>query len=364
MTRRGEGERRWSRREALRLFGGATAGLAVGGLAGCAAGSRGAPAAEPAEGSGAAPASPAPVRARIGIIQGIAENMFMHIGEDAGIWQAQGVMPEFLEMPDAGTIVKAVVARELEVGEIAAGPLLGAASKGAPVVLVGASKPRLNIAFFVRPGTTQLDDLYGKTIGTAAPGSFLHSLVVALFVSRGMDLDRVSFVNVGPSPVAFQAVSQGKVDAAAATVESVPAAERARNPQVLLYFHEVLPQFFRQAIGMHTDYLRNQPDAALRVAKAWAASTRYGLDHRDEWIEKAAQRYGRSTDDVAWYFDWERANRVPAADLEFDPAMIEYMQQENLKSGAQDAVMALERLATVELQRKVVAELGAYQWPG
>jgi len=355
--------RRVSRRDTLKLLGGAGAGLLAGGLVGCGAGGA-RPAAGTAPGSAGQPAPPAaPVKVRIGLTQGLSEDMYLYLGQDAGVYEAQGISPEFVELVDAGTITKALVAREIDVAENSPGPTLSASSKGAPLVLVGASKPKLNIALYVRPGITQLEDLYGKTIGTASPGSFLHSLVVAMFQAKGLDLSRVSFANVGPSPVVFQAVTQGKVDAGAATVDFLPMAQRAGNPSVLLYFHDVLPKFFRQGVIVHRDYLSSQPDAVLRLLKAWANSLRYSLDHRDEWVAKTAQRYDRPVDDVAWYFDWMYANRVVAADLEFDESMVDFMQEENLKSGAQDAVLPFDRVATLDLQRQVVAELGPYRWP-
>jgi ABC-type nitrate/sulfonate/bicarbonate transport system substrate-binding protein len=353
--------RRVTRRDTLKILGGTAAGVLAGGVVGCAAGgARPAPGTAP---SGAPTAPPAPTKVRIGVTQGLSENMFFYLGQDAGMFEAQGIVPEFVELVDAGTITKALVAREVDFAENSPGPTLSASSKGAPLVLIGASKPKLNIALYVRPGITQVEDLYGKTIGTASPGSFLHSLVVAFFQARGLDLNRVSFANVGPSPVVFQAVTQGKVDAGAATVDFVPMAQRAGNPQILLYFHEYLPQFFRQGVIVHSEFLRTQPDVSLRLLKAWANSLRYSLDHRDDWIARTAQRYERPVDDVTWYFDWLYANRVVAADLEFDEGMVAFMQDENLKSGAQDAVLPFDKVATLDLQRRVVADLGAYRWP-
>jgi hypothetical protein len=43
--------------------------------------------------------------------------------------------------------------------------------------------------------------------------------------------------------------------------------------------------------------------------------------------------------------------------------MVAFMQDENLKSGAQDAVLPFDKVATLDLQRRVVADLGAYRWP-
>lgn len=364
MDGRAREARRVSRRDTLKILGGAGAGLLAGGLVGCGASSGARPAAGQAPGGAAQPApSPAPVKVRIGLTQGLSEDMYLYLGQDAGVYEAQGISPEFVELVDAGTITKALVAREIDVAENSPGPTLSASSKGAPLVIVGASKPKLNISLYVRPGITQLEDLYGKTIGTASPGSFLHSLVVAMFEAKGLDLSRVSFANVGPSPVVFQAVTQGKVDAGAATIDFLPTAQRAGNPTVLLYFHDVLPKFFRQGIIMHRDYLSSQPDAAVRLLKAWANSLRYSLDHRDEWVAKTAQRYDRPVDDVAWYFDWMYTNRVVAPDLDFDEGMVDFMQDENLKSGAQDAALPFDRVATLDLQRRVVADLGPYRWP-
>ncbi len=308
-------------------------------------------------------AKPGPAtNVKIGVIRGIAENLFLQVGANAGVFETYGIKPEFVEVPDSGTVTKAVIAREIQVGEITAGPLLAAISKDAPLLLVGASKAKLNIAMYVRPGITKLEDLYGKSIGTAAPGSFFHSLILSLFEAKGLDVSKVDIVNIGPSPAIFQAVANGKVDAGGATVEFLPNAMRDKNPEVLFYFNEVFPQYVRQGIGMHTALVREERDLALRVLKAWAASTRYGLDHKSEWVEQGARLYSRPAEDLAWYFDWEYQNRVPDPDLEFNQEMVDYMQRDNIKSGSQERVLPFDRVATLELQKQVVADLGKYQW--
>ena len=123
---------RISRRETLKVAIGTAVGWAALGLVGC----------RPAATSTTAPLTtngptPTPVKVKIGIILANAENMFLHLGEDAGVYRAHGIIPEFVELPDAGTIIKALVAHEVEIGEIGAGPTLAATSKGAGLIMVG-----------------------------------------------------------------------------------------------------------------------------------------------------------------------------------------------------------------------------------
>ena len=61
-----------------------------------------------------------------------------------------------------------------------------------------------------------MKDLVGKTVGSGAPGTVLHQLVVALLVKENVDYTKVNFVNVGSATDSFKAIVAGTVDAGVA----------------------------------------------------------------------------------------------------------------------------------------------------
>jgi ABC-type nitrate/sulfonate/bicarbonate transport system substrate-binding protein len=241
-------------------------------------------------GSGSAPSQQAPAHVRAGVIAGLSENIFQYLGQERGFFRDEGIDIEFIEFQAGGPMLKALLANELDIAEsgFAAMPL--AVVNGADLKFVGATKPGLNFALYTRPEINRVEDLIGKSVGIADPGSFLHQLMVALFDVQGIDDRDVQYVNIGSSPAVFRAVLAGKVDAGPSTIDWVPEARRSDNTKVLLYFNEYLPKYIRTGLMVRGSDIEAKRDVLVRTMIAWARSIRYSLEHKDEWL--AARRTG------------------------------------------------------------------------
>src|SRR5207237_914273 len=82
---------------------------------------------------------------------------------------------------------------ELDLAESGFGPMASAVAQGAELKLVGASKPGLNFALYTKPDVERIEDLVGRVVGIADPGSFVHQLMVALLEARGIDPTKVDY---------------------------------------------------------------------------------------------------------------------------------------------------------------------------
>ena len=352
------------RREFLAAAGAAGLGLvaACGPNAGSPAGATGGQGSAPARGTGGAPAQQPVAKVRAGVIAGISENVFQYIGQERGFFRDEGIDIEFTEFQAGGPMLKALIAGELDLAESGFGPLPPAVAQGADIKLVGASKPGLNFALYTKQDVNRLEDLYGRAVGIADPGSFVHQLMVALLELRGVDENRVQFVNIGSSPAIFRAVLTGKVDAGPSTIDWVPESRRAPDVKVLLYFQEYLPRYVRVMLMARDRDIQQRSDVLVGTLTAWARSIRYAIDHRDEWIALAEAKTGRPRDELGFTFDYDIEHKIVAPNLAFDAEQVRYVQELNVKTGAQKEILPFDKVATLELQRQVVAKVGTYEW--
>ncbi len=345
----------WGRREFLLAAGAAGLGL----MAGCARpGSTGQ--SPTTSGPQVSTASATPVKA--GVIAGLTENVFQLLGEEQGFFRDEGLDVEFVEFQAGGPMVKALIAGELDVAEAGFGPVPISVAQGAAIKLIGATKPGLNFALYTREDINRLEDLYGRTVGIAAPGSFLHQLMVALMDVRGLDSTQLNYVNIGSSPAVFRAVLAGKVDAGPSTIDWVPEASRSQDVKELLYIDEYLPHYFRTGLIARDGDIQNRADLLAGIMTAWARSIRYSIDHPDEWLALAESKTGRPRDELQFVIDWETQHKIVAPNLVIDPEATRFVQEMNIKAGSQDQVLPFERVATAALQQRVVDKLGTYQW--
>jgi ABC-type nitrate/sulfonate/bicarbonate transport system substrate-binding protein len=100
----------------------------------------------------------------------------------------------------------------------------------------------------------------------------------------------------------------------------------------------------------------------VRTLAAWARSIRYSIDHRDEWIALAAAKTGRPQDELEFSYDYEVEHKIVAPNLAFDADQVQYVQEMNVKTGAQREPLPFDKVATLAIQQQVVAKLGSYDW--
>jgi ABC-type nitrate/sulfonate/bicarbonate transport system substrate-binding protein len=284
------------------------------------------------------------------------------MGQERGFFRDENIDIEFVEFQAGGPMLKALIAGELDLAESGFGPLPPAVAQGAEIKLVGAAKPGLNFALYTKRDINQLEDLYGKTVGIADPGSFVHLLMIALMEARGLNPDRLNYANIGSSPAIFRAVLAGKVDAGPSTIDWVPEARRAPDVKVLLYFHEYLPKYLRTMLMARNRDIQERPDVLVRAMAAWARSFRYSIDHRDEWVALAEAKTGRPREELEFTFDYEVEHKILAPNLGFDAEGVRFIQEMNIKAGSQREVLPFDRVATLALQEQVIAKIGPYDW--
>lgn len=340
------------------------------------------PAAQPtaaATASKPAPATPAPPtavakptqappkpqtlqKARVGLIAGLAEYAFTRIGIDRGIYREEGIDVEFVDLDSGATQTKAMLAGELDTAHLGVTALFPAIEQGAELKIVGGSFVGINYVMFARPGIARVEDLPGKSVGTGAPGSFVHVIANTLLKERGVDTSSVEFINIGTTPAVFAALQAGKVDAGPGTVDFIPRAEASKNPVVIADFTKEIPNYMRGAMTVSDKLIKDKPAYVQSMLNAITRSHRHGLDNRAELVQYGVEKMAKDKPGVEAMWDFYVKTRLIAADAEIDPKKVEYTQQINVDNQGQRAILPFERTAVLDFHKAFVAKYGSYQY--
>lgn len=118
-----------------------------------------------------------------------------------------------------------------------------AIENGAQIKLVGSAILPVSFSMYTaNPAVKSVKDLEGKSIGTGAVGALLYTSTAAVLRKNGVDLNKVTFVNIGSSSDIFKAVAAKKVDAGGAQHEFSLVAAGLGVRTIADYSREI-PQF-------------------------------------------------------------------------------------------------------------------------
>lgn len=125
------------------------------------------------------------------------------VATDEGIFRKHGIEAEMVRIGINSNIPAAILSNSIQVGGPTTTVFLQAVDGGLPLVaLAGASvmsaRTNPNVAVVVRNGLTiaKPQDFVGKKVGAPGLGAYLHVLFVKWLMDKGVDPNKVNFVEV------------------------------------------------------------------------------------------------------------------------------------------------------------------------
>ena len=140
------------------------------------------------------------------------DTAFQLMAQEKGYFQELNIDFEPVGVTSGDNMLRGVLAGEFDSGDFGPSITFPAIAQGAGLKLIGTNNPRVPHVLFGKKEINDLRDLYGRLVGVAAPGAFLHALITATMVKEGLDPERVQWVNIGASPDVFRAMVGGKID--------------------------------------------------------------------------------------------------------------------------------------------------------
>lgn len=184
------------------------------------------------------------------------------VAVDEGIFARNGIEAEMVRIGINSNIPAALLSNSIQIGGPTTTVFLQAVDGGLPLVAVaGASvmsqRTNPNVAVFVRNGlnVTKPEDFVGKKVGAPGLGAYLHVLFVKWLMEKGVDPNKVNFVEVS-FPTMLDVVRSQAVDA---VISSEPTVTRMANAGVGTVA-------FRYAADLN----RKEPIIIYAASRAWA----------------------------------------------------------------------------------------------
>jgi ABC-type nitrate/sulfonate/bicarbonate transport system substrate-binding protein len=229
-----------------------------------------------------------------------------------------------------------------------------AIENGADIKIVaGAMLPVSFEMYTGNPSIKTIKDLEGKSIGTGALGALLHMSTAAVLRKNGVDLNKVTFVNIGSSSDVFKAVAAKKVDAGAAQPEFSKVAAQF-GVRILAEFPNEIPLFTNQGAFAPVKAIAEKRDLLVRTLAGYGKAFRFvnsPLSKR-EYIKAYHDGVGPDTEAIATdEWNWLQRYKAYNTAIVLTPERINYMQQLNVALGTQKAVMPFDRVADMSLAR-------------
>ena len=191
------------------------------------------------------------------------------IAFERGIFDKEGLRVRYIQFQGTNLMLSALLANELDYVTIL--PFIaGAATRGLPVKIVGATTKSSGYAIISRPDIDSVKALKGKRIAINTFGSSADFAIYQLLSRNGLDPNKdVTLLAVAGSPDArFAALVGGSVDA---TVVNSPFEYRAeqRGFRTLLSVREVAEFVRIPIVGLSTTQRKidKEPDEIVRMLR-------------------------------------------------------------------------------------------------
>jgi NitT/TauT family transport system substrate-binding protein len=289
-----------------------------------------------------------------GVIEPKGDAGFMLMVGQRDFGARHGLKIEIVPLKNGATAHKAVLAGELDSIESSPGATILAGAHGADIKILGCDWPGAPHGLVVRSAIHKVEDLKGKTIAVAAPGSLPNLLVSAILEQHKIPVAGVHFANLGGDLDRFKAVIAGVVDGGIVAAEFMAIAPN--NVKMLVTGHEALPNYVRLCLTMTGKTISTRRDDAVNFVAAEMEALKFAVSHRDETIKLTQAAIQSKSDDPrpAYAFDDTlRQNAIdPEARLPLEK--LNWMQNELVKAGNLKAPVDLARIIDAEIRAEAI----------
>jgi NitT/TauT family transport system substrate-binding protein len=261
-----------------------------------------------------------------------------------------GLKLEIVSMKNGALAHKALLAGEVDSIESSPGAAILAGARGADIKIIGCDWPGVPHGLMVKSMITKVEDLRGKTIAVAAPGSLPNLLINAILEQHKIPTSDVRFANLGGDLDRYKAVTAGVADAGIVAAEFMAVAPS--DVKMLVYGHDVLPNYVRLCLSMTGKTTTTRRAEAIAFVAAEMDALKFSISHRDETIKLTQSAIHSKPDDPrpAYAFDDTIKRRAidPSVALPLDK--LNWMQNELVKAGNLKAPFDLTTMTAPDIR--------------
>ena len=231
----------------------------------------------------------------------------VEVGEDAKIWQQEGIAMEASGFNGDAQVQQALAAGSVDVA-LGSGPALGFHAKGVPAEGVAAMYgPPTNLALIVPTASPikTVADLKGKRIGVTTEGSLTDWLVRELSRQQGWGSDGMKILALGSTSARLALMQTGELDGSvneAATGFELEEQGRTRN---LLLFGDIVKNFYTHVIFASMPMIEQRPELLRRFLRGWFKTIAFMRANKDFTVTSESKTIGVRPSITAKIYDTE-----------------------------------------------------------
>ncbi len=285
-----------------------------------------------------------------GVIEPKGDAGFSLMVSRHGFAEKQGLKLDILTFKNGATAHKALLAGEIDSIESSPGAAILAGAHGADIKILGCDWPGVPHGLMVRSTISKVEDLKGKMVAVAAPGSLPNLLINAILEKYKIPPSDVRFANLGGDLERYKAVVAGVADAGVVAAEFMPIAPKGIT--MLVAGRDVLSNYLRVCLTITGKTLAGRRAEAIGFVAAEMNALRFALTHRDDTIKLTQEIIKVKPDDPrpAYAYDDTIMHGLvdPAISLPMDK--LAWMQNELLKAGNLKEAIDLAKITAPDIR--------------
>jgi NitT/TauT family transport system substrate-binding protein len=269
-----------------------------------------------------------------GILEAKSDAGFIAMVDKGGFAAKYGLKVELLQIKAGSTLMKALIAGEIDSVDMGAAESIVAGARGTGVKIVGCTWPGMPQVVLSKAEIKTPADLKGKTVAISSPGSLPDLLMRGMLDAQKIPVSEVKFATQGADLDRYKSLLAGIVDAAVVSNEFE--AVMPPNIKVLMTASAVVPKFVRLCVATSSKALAERRDDLVKFVAAEMDAYKYAATHRNETIKLAHEMTHAKPDDKRAEFITGEAlnNKQIDPTLAIPADRIEWMQDLFIKAGA------------------------------
>ena len=268
-----------------------------------------------------------------GILEAKSDAGFIAMVDKGGFGAKHGLKIEILQIKAGATLMKALIAGEIDSVDMGAAESIVAGVRGTGVKIVGCTWPGVPQVVLAKAEIKTLADLKGKNVAISSPGSLPDLLFRGMLDAANVPFSDVKLATQGADLDRYKSLIAGITDAAVVSNEFE--AIMPPNIKVLAKGSTAVPKFIRLCLATNSKVLAERRDDLVRFVAAEMDAYKYAAAHRDETVKLAHELTHAKPDDTRAAFITDQALR----EKQIDPALaipadrIDWMQELFVKAG-------------------------------
>ena len=206
----------------------------------------------------------------------------------------------------------------------------------------------------VKSTISKVEDLKGKTIAVAAPGSLPNLLINAILEQHKIPASEVHFANLGGDLDQFKAVVAGVADAGIVAAEFMAVAPK--DVTMLVAGNQALPNYVRLCLTLTGKTISERRADAVNFVAAQMEALKFAVTHRAETIKLTEDSIHAKPDDPrpAYAYDDTLKQNAIDPDVTLPLDKLSWMQNELVKAGNLKAPIDLANIVDASIRGEAI----------